>query len=58
MCSIPVTNSLLRLTRTGQGMSAIFLLIVLQLIGEGIVQVSGLPVPGAVVMADFWFYAG
>jgi holin-like protein len=49
MCSIPVTNSLLRLTRTGQGMSAIFLLIVLQLIGEGIVQVSGLPVPGAVV---------
>jgi holin-like protein len=30
-------------------MSAIFLLIVLQLIGESIVQVSGLPVPGAVV---------
>src|ERR1051325_6876720 len=30
-------------------MSAIFLLIVLQLIGESIVQVSGLPVPGAVI---------
>jgi holin-like protein len=30
-------------------MSTIFLLILLQLIGESIVQVSGLPVPGAVV---------
>jgi holin-like protein len=30
-------------------MSAIFLLIVLQLIGESIVQVSGLPVPGAII---------
>jgi len=29
--------------------SAIFLLIVLQLIGESIVQVSGLPVPGAII---------
>lgn len=30
-------------------MSAIFLLILLQLIGESIVQVSGLPVPGAII---------
>ena len=30
-------------------MSAIFILIVLQLIGESIVQVSGLPVPGAII---------
>ena len=30
-------------------MSAICVLIVLQLIGEGIVQVSGLPVPGAII---------
>ena len=30
-------------------MSAIFVLIVLQLIGESIVQVSGLPVPGAII---------
>lgn len=30
-------------------MSAIFLLILLQLIGESIVQMSGLPVPGAIV---------
>ena len=30
-------------------MSTIFLLILLQLIGESIVQVSGLPMPGAVV---------
>ena len=30
-------------------MSAIFLLILLQLIGESIVQVSGLPIPGAIV---------
>ena len=30
-------------------MSAIFVLIVLQLIGEAIVQVSGLPVPGAII---------
>jgi holin-like protein len=30
-------------------MSAIFLLILLQLVGESFVQVSGLPVPGAVV---------
>ena len=30
-------------------MFAIFVLIVLQLIGEGIVQVSGLPVPGAII---------
>jgi putative effector of murein hydrolase LrgA (UPF0299 family) len=29
--------------------SAIFVLIVLQLIGESIVQVSGLPVPGAII---------
>ena len=30
-------------------MSAIFVLIVLQLIGETIVQMSGLPVPGAII---------
>ena len=30
-------------------MFAIFVLIVLQLIGEGIVQISGLPVPGAII---------
>src|SRR6476659_9091476 len=30
-------------------MFTIFLIIVLQLIGEGIVQVSGLPVPGAII---------
>jgi holin-like protein len=30
-------------------MSAIFVLIVLQLIGESVVQVSGLPVPGAII---------
>ena len=30
-------------------MYSIFLLILLQLIGEGIVQVSGLPVPGAII---------
>lgn len=30
-------------------MSAIFLLILLQLIGESIVQVSGLPIPGAII---------
>lgn len=30
-------------------MSTIFVLIVLQLIGESIVQVSGLPVPGAII---------
>src|SRR5262249_62236317 len=30
-------------------MSVIFLLILLQLIGESIVQVSGLPVPGAII---------
>ena len=30
-------------------MSAIFLLILLQLIGESIVQASGLPVPGAII---------
>jgi holin-like protein len=30
-------------------LSTIFLLIVLQLIGESIVQVSGLPVPGAII---------
>jgi holin-like protein len=30
-------------------LSAIFVLIVLQLIGEAIVQVSGLPVPGAII---------
>ena len=30
-------------------MSTIFLLVLLQLIGESIVQVSGLPVPGAVI---------
>ena len=30
-------------------MSAIFLLILLQLIGESIAQVSGLPVPGAII---------
>ena len=30
-------------------MSTIFLLILLQLIGESIVQVSGLPVPGAII---------
>ena len=30
-------------------MSAIFVLIVLQLIGESIVQVTGLPVPGAII---------
>lgn len=30
-------------------MFTIFLLIVLQLVGESIVQVSGLPVPGAII---------
>jgi len=30
-------------------MFAIFLLIVLQLLGESIVQLSGLPVPGAII---------
>ena len=30
-------------------MSVIFLLILLQLIGESIVQVSGLPIPGAII---------
>jgi len=30
-------------------MSAMFLLILLQLIGESIVQVSGLPIPGAII---------
>ena len=30
-------------------MYAIFLLILLQLIGESIVQVSGLPIPGAII---------
>ena len=30
-------------------MFTIFLIIVLQLIGESIVQVSGLPVPGAII---------
>src|SRR5215471_16229406 len=33
----------------GRPLSTIFLLIVLQLIGESIVQVSGLPVPGAII---------
>ena len=30
-------------------MFTLFLIIVLQLIGESIVQVSGLPVPGAII---------
>jgi holin-like protein len=35
--------------KRGRPLSTIFLLIVLQLIGESIVQVSGVPVPGAII---------
>jgi holin-like protein len=49
MCCASIRESLLNLGENGGTMSAIFLLILLQLIGESIVQVSGLPVPGAII---------
>jgi holin-like protein len=49
MRRVPITEVYSGLARTGAAMSTVFLLVLLQLIGESIVQVSGLPVPGAVI---------